>query len=216
MKEKVSEVTVSQLQQINDEKDLKWIISRRSLFRYLDVFFPESAGTLEGLKGKNVRVDEEEVEEKLKLILDKEIESFIKNELGRYKRKNDGDYFGDIGKARDGKNRFLFKLLEWDKAWLKIDWVIEIILQAQDRDDFDFLRRVGEAIAKRPGSRIKPITEKDVIQDIKRLFDLLDIRAEDHDLINDLHCRLLEADTISDKKADYNYFVKWLKRHKII
>lgn len=202
MKNKALEVTDIQRQEIYNDPDLKWIITRRALVRFLVSF---SA------------IEKEKYEEKVELILVKEIESFIKNELTRYKKKNRRDYFDDIRKARGEDNkRSLYKLLEWDKAWLKVDWVIENILRAQDRDDFDFLKSVGDAVAKQPGSSTKPMTEKDVVQDIKCLCDLLDIRREDHDLIKDLHCRLIEGGKITDKKSDYNYFVKWLRRHKII
>lgn len=217
MKNNVSEVIDIHLKEINNNPDLKWIISRKALYRFLAVYFPESNGKLKGLKGKDVDIDEARVEEKLKQILDKEIDSFINNELAKYKRKYTSDYINDIKKARDEDNKkALYNLLEWDKAWLKMDWVVERILQAQDKDDFNFLRTVGEAIAKQPGSSTKPATEKDVIQDIKCLSDLIDIKREDSALIKDLHNRLIEAGTISDKKADYNYFVKWLSRHKII
>jgi hypothetical protein len=80
--------------------------------------------------------------------------------LKRYKRKNRNDYFDDINKARSENNkRSLCKLLEWDKAWLKMNWVVEKIIQAQEKDKFDFLKSVGAAIAKQPGSNTKPITE---------------------------------------------------------
>ena len=217
MKDDASELIDIHLKEININPDLKWIISRKALYRFLTVYFPESKGNLKGLEGKDVYIDEAKVEEKLKQILDKEIDSFINNELAKYKRKYKSDYLNDIKKAREVDNtRALCKLLAWDKAWLKFDWVVEKILQAQDKDKFDFLRSVGEAIAKQPGSSTKPAKEKDLIQNLRMLFDLLDIRREDKEPINDLQDSLLNAGTIGDEKADYDYFVKWLRRHKII
>lgn len=217
MKNKALQITGIRRHEINDYPDLKWIIARRSLFRFLNTYFPEANGSLKGLKGKIVDIEEEKIEQKFKPLLDKEIDYFINNELSRYQRKNNSDYLKDIERARDeGNNSSLFNLLEWDKAWLKMDWVVEKIIQAQNKDNFDFLKSVGETIAKQPGSSTKPMKEKNVMQDVKLLCDLLGIRREDHDLIKDLHYRLFEAGTISDKKADYNYFVKWLSRHRII
>lgn len=202
MNNKELEVTAAQRQEIYNDPDLKWIITQRTLVRFL-VSFSE--------------IEKEKYEEKVKPILVKEIESFIKNELKRYRRKNNSDYLSDIKKARGEDDKYsLFNLLEWDKAWLRMDWVVEKIIQAQEKDDFDFLKSVGNAIAKQPGSSTKPMTEKDVVQDIKLLCDRLDVRRDDHDQIKDLHDRLIKAGTISDNKIDYNYFVKWLSRNKII
>lgn len=202
MNNKELEVTAAQRQEIYNDPDLKWIITQRTLVRFL-VSFSE--------------IEKEKYEEKVKPILVKEIESFIKNELKRYRRKNNSDYLSDIKKARGEDDKYsLLNLLEWDKAWLKMDWVVEKIIQAQEKDDFDFLKSVGNAIAKQPGSSSTPMTEKGAVKDIKILCDFFDIRKEDHHLIKDLHYRLAKAGKISDKKTDYNYFVKWLSRHKIV
>ena len=203
-------------QEINNDPDLNWIISRRSSVRFLGAFFPEANGSLKVLEGKD-RVEKEKIEEKLKPILNKEIEYFIKSEWVRYQKKNNRDYLNDIKKARDeGNNSALINLLEWDQAWLKIDWVIDKILQAQDRIDFPFLKIVGEAIAKQPGSIIRPMKDIDLVPDIKHLFDILGVRRGDISIIKDLQNRLNAAGIIGDNKADFNYFVKWLSRHGII
>jgi len=217
MKNKTSEITVIRLQRINDDKDIKWIISQRSLVRFLDLYFPKANGNLDKLKGIDVHIEEAEVKNKLETLKDKELDYFTLNELPRYQKKKNSDYLSDIKKARDeNDSRSLLNLLEWDKAWLKMNWVADRILQGQDHDDFEFLKSVGKAIAKQPGCNTKPMSEKNSVRNIKLLFDLFDIRREDHTLIRDLHSRLIKVGIISDQKADYNYFGKWLKRHRII
>lgn len=217
MKNRTLEITAIRRQEINDDKDIKRIISQRSLIRFLNLFFPEVNGRLDKIKGKKLHVEERDLTDKLETLLYKEIDYFIQNELPRYKKKNNNDYLSDIKKARaEDNSHSLLNLLEWDKAWLKMDWVVDRILQAQNNDDFDFLKRVGKAIAKQPGCNTKPMLEKDSIRNIKLLFDLFDIGREDYALIRDIHSHLNEFGIISDQKDDYNYFVKWLKRHRII
>jgi len=87
----------------------------------------------------------------------------IKEEIGRYKKKAKNRRYGyerDIERARMGDNASLFRLIEWDKGWLFVDWVKNKILEAQYNWDNDFLQKIGEALSAEPRVR-KPIDSND-------------------------------------------------------
>lgn len=197
--------------EVFSDTDLKSIILRRTLVRFFDLYRYVYGGI------EKIEIPQKEFEDKITPILKKEMDSFLNNELLRYSRSNRSDYLSDIRKARfENSNSSLYKLLKWDKTWLSIDWVISKILKAQDLKDFHFLKSLGDAISKQPGSCAKPSTEKDLVQDLKILFDLVGIEKENRDLIKDLHKNLFQSGTISDKKADIDNFIRWLIRHRII
>ena len=88
----------------------------------------------------------------------------------RYKKKYPkSNFLRDLFDI-DTKDKALFRIVSFDKAWLFTDFVKNRTLRAQEEGDRIFLRSLGEAIAKE--SRIKPLRADGELSEVyQRVLD---------------------------------------------
>jgi hypothetical protein len=137
------------------DRDLAKIFEWRFILRIETIF--------KTLSQYNVKLGEEEIKLLIMELLNNVGLAGIREEIERYKTKTKNRRYGykeDIERARMGDNASLFRLVEWDKGWLFVDWVKNKILEAQDNWDNDFLQKMGEALSAEPRIR-KPIDAND-------------------------------------------------------
>lgn len=212
---------------INDipyDPDLHQILEYRIAYRLKHLYdemkktLPEVAKA-HGKNPKNIKFHKENLETFLGVcweeIIDKELAAFSR-ELDRYEKKHKTGYFDNIEAARNGNNRLLYRLLKWDKSWIAIDWVKKRIIEAQVKYDDDFLRNIGEAFQSLPGFRSKPRKDIELIEKLKKFADFYGYGKGELEPIKGMHDYLTDKVIVEDEKYDFNYFVKWLRRHKVI
>lgn len=193
-----------------DDPDLKEIINRRVLARFIAMYN----------EAKKEGIEKDKILNKLKTqnILEKELSTF-KDEHTRYKQRFKTDYFADLKKAREGNNRALCKLISWDKTWLSFDWVkkllTEKLLRAVDKEDFELIKGLGEAGSKKARS-LKKSKNQDFINEFKPFIDAHGLGDDGLREIKKFHDRLISEDKIGDELSDFDYFVKFLRRHHLI
>ncbi len=162
----------------------------------------------------------------LKNLLDSETFIYLNRDWKEYKKDYPkSDYADDILKAKNNDSK-LFRIIKWDKTWLFVDWVQWKILDAQEKGDLIFLKKLGEAIAKKPQTT-KLLRGKDlesrrlilrfcesVINESKIKFPKMTISKAIEIILWSF--QKVEAKWIPEKLFDRDYLKKYLKRHKII
>jgi hypothetical protein len=140
-------------------------------------------------------------------------------ELRKYREKYGSDYVDDIEKARGGEDGFLFRIVEWDKTWLSIDWVQERNADAQASGDANFREELGKAVAHKPGMSV-PRTQKrkDLLDKLQLFIDLFKVDLQNVDSFKGFHEALLDIEVIPKTEdgaglQDFDYFMKYLRRH---
>lgn len=83
----------------------------------------------------------------------KDLQEFLESENAEYKRRFKVTIAEDEKKAMDGQNRSLFRLIAWDKKWLRKDWVQQKILIADIDDNRTFFEQLADALKSRKGRR---------------------------------------------------------------
>lgn len=161
----------------------------------------------------------------LKLVLGREIFSYQLEMNKKYKDKySKSSFLRDLFDI-DTKDRALFRIVSFDKAWLFTDLVKKRTLRAQEDGDRTFLKGLGEAIAKEP--KIKPIRAAppgERSENYQRVLDFaeayIDSRGELHKgAIHELHELLGKKHEVwfPDKlRIDEQTFYKFLLRNSII
>lgn len=228
--EDLSEANIEEL--LGDAKSklrkfkFKWTAS-------FDVEFQEMLGRLRTLLTKN----KEKVETKegfLEILLEACYPGFRERVFRYFKRalikrrrelffKKYGETLGEtIKKARRGNHRSLWRLIEWDITFLFKKWVKGEVLGATWRDDKVFLGRLGNAISKtRPPFGETRIRVGTLNQFLTTLFFLGHLaffegvgQLNKTKLMNIWLDALYEEDMF--RSADFNYFLKFLKRHNLL
>jgi translation initiation factor 2 beta subunit (eIF-2beta)/eIF-5 len=209
-----------------DNKDWREIIRIRSLNRFRNI--------MKFLIDMNVNISDlallkDQTSRRLffKNISEKQISVFINDEEKRYKKKYPKtSYIEDISEGRT-KNSKLFRIIEWDKAWLFVGWIKQRIIDAQEKGDLEFLKRLGLAISKKPQTK-KLIMPKD--KDSKKIRELIlnfmgayiegiKVRIPNREIprfIKEIYEVFLDSAWFPDELRDYDYFQKFLRRHNII
>jgi hypothetical protein len=135
--------------------DLARIFIERSTLKIKRIF--------EHLLYQNYKISKKDIPCLIDEILGNMLFPALKDEIGRYRKKSKNrryDYKKDIERAREGNNKSLCRLIEWDKDWLFIDWVKNRVLQAQEERDNRFIKELGEAVGAVPRIQ-RPIAAED-------------------------------------------------------
>lgn len=221
-----------------DDPDLKDILARRAFMQlnYLKQSFLDF----------QIKIDDSRTDAWLpyfKKIAQEEVLTVFEVEANRYEKKYNrkdksrepigwplSQYARDIAEARTtGKEKIIIRLIQWDRAWIFIDWVKSRILDAQENGNSNFLRNIGEAISKKPGCKVgskamggkliillsKAVIiycrthypEKEIREALKSLYD---------QLYNNWHKMHKEVSPDFWLLYDRDYFFKYLKRHGVI
>lgn len=202
------------IQDIYNDPDLKMIIDSRVLPRFKKACI-EICNKAEG-KQREEKI--EAFHNLMDKILEIEIEAF-KNEFNVYNEKFSKyktDIFTDVEEARKSSIPALSRLLHWDRTWLKVAWATNIILEAQNHGDHESLKRIGDAISKRPLCDTMP-KRREIIEKLKPVIDAC--YFDNHEMkkiIESLHLDLCERGEIDEDLTDIDYFKKLLRRHKVI
>ena len=156
-----------------------------------------------------------------------QISIFYSNELERYrKRYPKSNYIQDINEAKT-KNLKLFRIIKWDKAWIYAEWVKKKVIDAQEDRDLKFLKDLGEAIARKPQAKklVEPHKsknkgEKEFILIFMECYVAAAVtkysQAEVYQMIKKVYEKLLISGVLPDELLDFNYFMRYLRRHDVI
>ncbi len=161
---------------------------------------------------------------KLRTRIKKEEFKVYFGEIDRYEKKHKEDMLITYGKARDGDDNSLWKLIKWDKSWLFIDWVRSKILEKENEDDRLFFSRLSDAIKKNTRFNLqskgkKSIANKKLLNLIRETTTGYPLKYEnEHELWKDIYqtlykCGLLNSDEEILPPSEQDYFMKWAKRH---
>jgi len=146
-------------------------------------------------------------------------------QIEEYRKKHKEDISQVILKAKGGNARAIRSLLEWDKSWISFDLIHGEIARRGYRyrdEDRGFLELVGDAIKKKP-------TVRDNAEECA-LLSLIELYANRYDLSgkNNKHLKMLYSwlsedlgfdsgiEEEANLRADFKYFVRYLKRHHIL
>ncbi|MEI7636338.1 MAG: hypothetical protein WCJ37_03480 [Syntrophus sp. (in: bacteria)] len=159
-------------------------------------------------------------------IIEREILGYQSGMHEHYKKKYPKSSFLRDLLDIDTKDKALFRIISFDKAWLFTAFVKERTIRAQEEGDRSFLRRLGEAIAVEP--KIKPL-RLSPSDNYQRVLDFAEAfldsqRAESpdmklprgilhklHDLLCKEHKTWFPALFINDEQT----FLKSLRRNSI-
>jgi hypothetical protein len=198
-------------------------------------FTLQADNTLEILAEGDEKISEEDLPKLLSNVFNKIYSNFF-DEIKRYsqkKRNRKNSYMVDIARAKKGDNQSLSRLIAWDKSWLFIDWVKDVILHAQDDQDTILLQELGQALAAEPGVNI-PIAARDkqerkeMLDNIKSLiayYVTMSPNIEKSEIINtvikEFHGVLRDtwdhwSNDDSEIVMNPEYFKRYLKRQKVI
>jgi len=140
------------------------------------------------------------------------------------KRYPQSDYASDVIKAKT-ENRRLFRIIEWDKAWLGEEFVQSKIIEAQERGDLNFLKRLGNAISKKPHTtrlikaKFKKTRQLFLIR-TRAVIERLRVNSpevEDFELAKIWYKCISEAEWFAIQEFyDFDYYIKYLRRHRVI
>ena len=147
----------------------------------------------------------------------------LSDQIERYYQKHGANYGDDVREAKTDNNR-LFRIISWDKQWLYVDWVKEKIIAAQESRDYGFMKDLGAAVAREPGSYRRLNEDED---NRKRLIDFMqyaishlavtDPNRNIRQFIKDVHKLFNENGMFPDDSfSDLEYFFTFLKRHAVI
>lgn len=157
----------------------------------------------------------------------KELEH-LKTEPDRFRKKygndmietiNDAKYSGESISRGPSIDNAIFRLIKWDKVWLTVNTISDIIVSRQYLNDIKFFNRLGKIIAQKSDSRKNINSNKNIILYVEMLGMVIDlknpgIRKKLHELLNEKEYFQNSKDILP--LADFDYFSKKLKRHKII
>ena len=162
----------------------------------------------------------------LKHIVLRELLVKLPRELKEYKKKYPkSDYKSDIEKAKN-QNSSLYRIINWDRAWLGEEWVLCKIIDAQEKGDLTFLRSLGQAISKKPQTRrqIKGVSRKyrELCLECTQAYMMM-ARVKYPDMTE---AQLVRVWLEQMRKAAYEwfppvfynhaYFMKFLRRHGVV
>lgn len=198
------------IKDVYDDHDLRYIVNSRILRRFLKMIFEVVNRT----DKKEISFKMEKMEELLEKVLDKELAVFT-DEFDRYKKKFKIDIFKDLKEAREGDNRSLRHLLQWDRTWLKMGWVTDRIIDAQNTYDFKLIAEFGDALNMKPGCITKS-KHRDLLEQLKPFCDATGFGDGEIKSIRGMWEFLCERDIIDDELRDFDYFVKYLRRYNVI
>jgi hypothetical protein len=153
-------------------------------------------------------------------LLDREVKS--------YKEKNiSSAYLDDIKLAREGDDKSLCQIIEWDKEWLYVPWVKERILIANERKTDELLPKVGKAIARK-SKRKRNIHSKYLQEEELIMIDAVitswiaeNPGKDPKEIVDDLLKVMAKYwDENTDEPipfaTDKDYLIKYLRRHDVI
>ena len=141
----------------------------------------------------------------------------LKLEPKRFQDKFKKNIFATINNAKKGHELSIFKLVEWDKAWLAAPFMQEIIILKQQYLDEGFFESLALATEKKK-SGVSPRKSKN-----RKLFRQITLLALSHNLkprgfLYKLHTGLIDNGHIpeDDPLLDLTIFKKYLTREKIL
>tara|TARA_Y100001936_G_scaffold247417_1_gene293170 strand:- start:1059 stop:1808 length:750 start_codon:yes stop_codon:yes gene_type:complete len=141
----------------------------------------------------------------------------LKLEPKRFQNKFKKNMFTTINNAKKGHDLSIFKLVEWDKAWLATPFMQEIIILKQQYLDEGFFESLALATKKKTtGVSPKKSKNKELFLYIKLLGLIYNFKARG--LLKKLHAGLIDDGYIpeDDPLLDFTIFKKYLTRDKIL
>ena len=141
----------------------------------------------------------------------------LKLEPKRFQNKFKKNMFTTINNAKKGHDLSIFKLVEWDKAWLAAPFMQEIIILKQQYLDEGFFESLALATKKKTtGVSPKKSKNKELFLYIKLLGLIYNFKARG--LLKKLHAGLIDDGYIpeDDPLLDFTIFKKYLTRDKIL
>ena len=141
----------------------------------------------------------------------------LKLEPKRFQDKFKKNIFATINNAKKGHELSIFKLVEWDKAWLAAPFMQEtIILKQQYLDEGFFESLALVAGKKRSGVSPRKSKNKELFLYIKLLGLIHNLKAGEN--LKKLHAGLIDNGFIpeDDPLLDLTIFKKYLTREKIL
>ena len=141
----------------------------------------------------------------------------LKLEPKRFQNKFKKNMFATINNAKKGHDLSIFKLVEWDKAWLAAPFMQEIIILKQQYLDEGFFESLALATKKKTtGVSPKKSKNKELFLYIKLLGLIYNFKARG--LLKKLHAGLIDDGYIpeDDPLLDFTIFKKYLTRDKIL
>jgi hypothetical protein len=221
-----------------DDPDLQYILSRRIFIRLesFKVLIPDFKIKIDDSSNTDVwlpyfqKITQDEVLTKFEAEVNRYEKKFNRKDKSKEpKGWPHSQYARDIDEARAGKEKKMIRLIQWDRAWLLMNWVIRRILDAQESGNLNFLRNIGEAISKEPGCIVysKSIGGKLIIRlsgvviaYYKTQYPRVEIREALKSLHNQLRNNWLKKHANDSPEMpllyDRDYFFKFLKRHGVI
>ena len=151
---------------------------------------------------------------------------FFVNDLEIYKRKNREPILETIKKAKNHNQQFIakrsiFKLVQWDKNFLSHDFIHKEIAVRQFLSDSAFYERLSDVVRKKSSTE-KRSKEKIWIGVFKYYLHALTGLAGIEKKVAiktlfEISEGLYRKDLIPEAlSSDYEYFRKYLKRHRVI
>lgn len=147
-----------------------------------------------------------------------------KRELGillsepkRFQDKFKKNMFATINNAKKGHELSIFKLVEWDKAWLAAPFMQEVIIFKQECFDEGFFESLALATEKKKtGVSPRKSKNKELFLHIKLLGLIHNLKARG--ILKKLHAGLIDDGYIpeDDPLLDFAIFKKYLTRDKIL
>ena len=141
----------------------------------------------------------------------------LKLEPKRFQDKFKKNIFATINNAKKGHELSIFKLVEWDKAWLAAPFMQEIIILKQQYLDEGFFESLAlVAGKKRSGVSPRKSKNKELFLYIKLLGLIHNLKAGEN--LKKLHAGLIDNGFIpeDDPLLDLTIFKKYLTREKIL
>ena len=135
----------------------------------------------------------------------------------RFQDKFKKNIFATINNAKKGHELSIFKLVEWDKAWLAAPFMQEIIILKQQYLDEGFFESLALATEKKkPGVSPRKSKNKELFLYIKLLGLIHNLKAGEN--LKKLHASLIDNGFIpeDDPLLDLTIFKKYLTREKIL
>ena len=141
----------------------------------------------------------------------------LKLEPKRFQDKFKKNIFATINNAKKGHELSIFKLVEWDKAWLAAPFMQEIIILKQQYLDEGFFESLALATEKKKtGVSPRKSKNKELFLYIKLLGLIHNLKAGEN--LKKLHAGLIDNGFIpeDDPLLDLTIFKKYLTREKIL
>lgn len=145
----------------------------------------------------------------------------FRRDLERFKERYKESIEETIKRAENGDSKAFFRLIEWDKAFLGSDFIVQKVVEAEYNDtrkDRDFLERLADKFS----ARSKIIRKKPFHQDVICMVEFFTLGSSpSHEQLKQIHSILEEQNVFHDKNdisplSDFSYFKKYLKRNGVI